>query len=149
MHSQHGDLARESHSGLFQIAAKLAVDQRHGRAIHHAVVAGRGYLFKKPPHVAGRIDAQQTGNERTLVHHIDQRPLAEFQRKRIGVADRQIAGHRAQALHAKIGEAMRRDHAGAAASRHLGGDARAAQRIVDGVPIFDFHPQAGEDGRTV
>ena len=139
--AEHVDLAREAHAGLFQVAAELAVDQRDGRAIHHAVVAGRGDLFEKPRHVAGRIDAQQAGDQRAILDHVDQRALADLQRERVGVADRQIAGHRAQALHAEIGEAMRGHDVGAAARRHLGGDAGAAQRVVDGAPGGAFGAQ--------
>src|SRR6516162_49702 len=72
---KHFNLTTESHAGFFQIAAKLPVDQRHGRTVHYAIISGSLDSFEEASHVSSRVDAEQAGQQCTFAHHVDEHAL--------------------------------------------------------------------------
>ncbi len=57
-----------------------------------------------PVHVAGGIDSQNAGNDGAVAGRIDDIALPQFQGDGVGVANGQISGHGAQALHPVMGD---------------------------------------------
>src|SRR5262249_33971427 len=84
---KHFDLTGESHAGFFQIAAKLPVNQRHGRTVHYAIISGSLDSFEKASHVTCRVDAEQPGHQCAFTHYVDEHALTQFESERVSVAD--------------------------------------------------------------